>query len=409
MLQGKRIIVGITGSIAAYKAILLVRELVTRGADVQVVMTPSAREFVTPLTLATLSGKPVIVDMFDGSNNSGTWHIDLGVHSDAMIIAPASANTIAKIAAGFADTALTSLVLALRCPLVIAPAMDVDMYRHPATQENLSTLRHRGVRIIDPEEGELASGLVGIGRLPEPSRLVEHIESVVSAKKDFTGTTLLVTAGPTRESLDPVRFLTNHSSGKMGYALAMAARDRGANVVLVSGPTQLPAPAGVALRSVTTAAEMFDAAREAFATSDVAIFAAAVADFTPVNVQGQKIKKKESAESYRLECKKTVDILATLSASKGSRTTVGFALETENLLDNARKKLTTKNADFIVANDPTRHGAGFNTDSNIITVLRGDGAVYEFGAMTKREVADVVLDLVRSYRDSKLHPLQQDK
>jgi phosphopantothenoylcysteine decarboxylase/phosphopantothenate--cysteine ligase len=392
MLTGRKIIVGVTASIAAYKAALLVRELVKAGAEVRVVMTPSAAQFVTPLTLATLSRADVVSEMFPKDPGTGTWHIHLGMWADAMIIAPASANTIARLAHGFADNALTSLVLALRAPLVVAPAMDTDMYVHPATQANIEILRARGVAIVPPDEGELASGLTGPGRLPDTPVLLEAVATALAAK-DLAGRRIVVSAGPTFERLDPVRYLGNFSSGKMGMALARAARRRGADVVLVAGPSAEATPPGVQRIDVTSAEEMHDAVHAAFTGADAVIMAAAVADFRPAHVAAQKIKKDAgSLDAPVLVLERTTDILASLGAVKGRRRVIGFALETENGVANAQAKLASKQADLIVLNTAGEPGSGFGATTNRITLVGAGDSVEALPLLDKLEAADRILD-----------------
>lgn len=394
-LAGRHILLGVTGSIAAYKSAMLVRELVKAGAEVRVVMTPSACEFITPLTLATLSQSDVVLDMFPADRSKGTWHIHLALWADAMLIAPASANTIAKLAHGFADNALSSLALALRCPLVLAPAMDTDMFVHPATQDNVRILAGRGVTIVEPEAGELASGLSGPGRLPELPILIGAVEQVLATKRDLEGRSVLVTAGPTYEALDPVRFIGNRSSGKMGYALAAAAAERGAEVLLVSGPTVLPTPAGVRRVDVESAQSMHDAVMEQADTVDIAILAAAVADFAAEHVAETKIKKSDdNADGLTLRLRRTPDILRTLGqrSGKAGRVLVGFALETDREIENARRKLEEKGADFIVLNNPRIEGAAFGGDTNVATLLSREGTVEELGLLDKKRLAHIILD-----------------
>ena len=396
MLAGKHIVLGVTGSIAAYKAALLVREFKKRGADLRVVMTPSATEFITPLTLATLAGNEVVTDMFPREANKGTWHIHLGMWADVMLIAPASANTIAKLAHGFADNALTSLVLALRSPLLVAPAMDMDMYLHAATQENISTLRKRGVIIIEPESGELASGLEGVGRMPDPEKIVSFVDALFSEKKDLQGMKFLITAGPTQEAIDPVRFIGNHSSGKMGFAIARAACERGAAVKLIAGPVAQQTPSGVQRVDVVSAKEMFEAVRTEAPNADCIIMAAAVADFTPVNARDAKMKKDDfTGATMSIELQKTQDILAYAGDNKSRQVIVGFALETENGLQNAQKKLEKKNADMIVLNVATETGAGFGVDTNIVTLLTRSQEPRKLPKLPKEEVAHAILDATR--------------
>lgn len=395
-LRGKHILVGVTGSIAAYKSALLVRELVKAGAEVRVVMTPSACEFITPLTLATLSQGDVVLDMFPADRSKGTWHIHLALWADLMIIAPASANSIAKIAQGMADNALTSLVLALRCPLLVAPAMDTDMFVHTATQENLNILRRRGVGIIDPDEGELASGLSGPGRLPETGILMEAIARMFSRAQDLAGRTVLVTAGPTCEPIDPVRFIGNRSSGKMGYAIAAAAAARGARVILLSGPVHLATPEGVERMDVETAEAMYTAAMTHADSADICVLTAAVADFRPAVPAEQKMKKDAGNEAgLDLHLVRTPDILHALG-SRGGSVLVGFALETEQEKENARKKLVGKNADLIVLNNPRTEGAAFGSDTNVVTLFGRDGSEENLPLMDKRRIADIILDRAAS-------------
>jgi len=391
-LRGKHILLGVTGSIAAYKSAVLVREFVKAGAEVRVVMTPSAVEFITPLTLATLSQAEVVVDMFPAEPSKGTWHIHLAMWADLMLIAPASANTIAKLAHGLADNALTALALAMRCPLLLAPAMDTDMYTHAATQENIHRLRHRGVGIIEPESGDLASGLVGPGRLPDSSVLLQAISERLTQSLDLNALRVLITAGPTRERIDPVRFIGNMSSGKMGFALAEAASRRGALVQLVAGPVALPTPPGVERIDVESAQEMFDVVVPLADESDICILAAAVADYAPAVIAEQKIKKSSDVtKGLMLQLVRTPDILSRLGES-GKAVLVGFALETENEIEHARRKLKEKHADIIVLNNPTVEGAEFGAETNIATLLMRDETVQAFERMTKIELANRILD-----------------
>jgi phosphopantothenoylcysteine decarboxylase/phosphopantothenate--cysteine ligase len=399
MVEGKHIILGVTGGIAAYKSPLLVRELVRAGATVQVVMTPAATHFVTPLTLATLSRREVVVDMFPSAEQPAeqwTRHIELGMWGDVMVIAPATANTIAKIVCGMADNFLTSLVLALRCPLLVAPSMDADMYANAVTQQNLARLRERGTGIIEPESGELASGLVGPGRLPDPSVIMESVSRVLAGtRRDLPGRRILVTAGPTYEPIDPVRFLGNRSSGKMGFALAAAAARRGAAVTLVSGPVHLPTPAGVHRIDVMTAREMHEAVVKEFDGTDVLIMAAAVADFTPATPSPAKIKRENVAgDSWTISCVKNPDILRAVGERKTRQILVGFALETNDELAHAREKLTRKRLDLVVMNNPNVDGAGFGADTNVVTILAADGTAEQIPRKSKTVVADDILDRV---------------
>jgi phosphopantothenoylcysteine decarboxylase/phosphopantothenate--cysteine ligase len=399
-LRGKHILLGVTGGIAAYKAAFLVRDCIKAGADVQVVMTEAATRFITPLTLGTLSRREVITEMFPrvAGEASAQWtaHIDLALWADVMLIAPASANTLARIAHGFADNFLTTLVLALRCPLAVAPSMDVDMYRNAATQQNLSVLRERGVHVLEPESGELASGLVGPGRLPEPETILHWLEGLlVEGHADLQGKNVLVTAGPTHEPIDPVRYVGNRSSGKMGFALAAVAARRGAVVTLISGPVHLPTPVGVRRIDVTTAREMARAVEEEFPSSDALIMTAAVADFSPVHPAEDKIKREAvSGDRMTLEMEKNPDILRGAGEQKGRQVLVGFALETSNGLQNARQKLAAKHLDAVVLNDPTEEGAGFGTDTNVVTILMADGRVDRLPQMSKLAVAEEILNRV---------------
>lgn len=400
MMQGKHILLGVTGGIAAYKTAYLVRELVKTGAEVQVVMTPAATEFITPLTLSVLSRREVVVEMFAPSPETPTvqWtrHIELGLWADVMLVAPASANTIAKMAHGLADNFLTTLVLALRCPLIVAPAMDMDMYAHEATQRNLARLREQGCLIIEPERGELASGLSGPGRLPEVEVLLEHLRVVLArAWRDLEGKRVLVTAGPTQEPIDPVRYVGNRSSGKMGFALAAAAAQRGAEVTLVAGPVVLATPRTVRRIDVGTAREMERAVLEAFPQSDVLVMAAAVADFAPASPAERKIKQDQIAgELWSLELRRNPDILSAAGRRKEKQVLVGFALETEDGEERARQKLAVKNCDLIVLNSAVAEGAGFGTDTNIVTIIAADGSAERLPRLPKIDVAHRILSRI---------------
>lgn len=398
-----RITLGVTGGVAAYKAAELVRRLQQDGFTVQVVMTRSAREFVTPLTLAALSGQKVISDLFAESGSeanleSAIEHIAVAQRTDLLLVAPATADVIAKFARGIADDFLTTLYLASTAPVVLAPAMNVNMWNHPATQENLEMLRARGVHIVQPDEGYLACGMTGPGRLAGQEAIVAVVREALKIRRDLEGETVLVTAGPTCEDLDPVRFITNRSSGKMGYAVAEAAARRGAQVVLISGPSNLDTPAGVDRVNVRTALEMLQAVKQHFGKASVGIFAAAVADYRPADVASQKIKR--SKESLTIHLEPNPDILATAAAEKGARLVVGFAAETDHIAENARKKLTAKKADLIVANDVTAEGAGFDLDTNVVTLFARDGRDLPLPKMAKREVADRILDEVVRLRSA---------
>ena len=404
-LNGRRIILGVTGGIAAYKAAELVRLYKKGGAEVQVIMTREASRFVTPMTLGTLSEREVLSEIFP-ENEDGSWtkHVQLGLWADAFVIAPATANTIAKLATGICDNMLTAVALSARCPLVVCPAMDHDMYVHPATQRNLDQLAADGCIIIPPETGELASGLIGQGRLPELEEIYRRTADVIHQQKkspatsDLRGTHVVVTAGPTRESIDPVRFVTNHSSGKMGYALAQDAARRGARVTLISGPTSLPAPEHVEVVNVSSAEDMYDAVMKERG-ADVIIMAAAVADYRPANVADHKLKK--GASDLSLELTRTKDILASLGEMKrDDQVLVGFALETDNGPANAKEKLGRKNLDFIVLNNPNEEGAGFGKDTNVVTLFYRSGKEESLPLMSKREVASRILDAAISAKTS---------
>ncbi len=392
MLRGKNILLGVTGSIAAYKAAVLIRLLVKKGASIKVIMTPSATEFIGPLTLSTLSKGPVLIDFYE--KNSGEWtsHVELGLWADAFIIAPATANTIAKFANGLCDNLLTAVYLSARCPVFIAPAMDLDMYRHPTTQGNIKMLKSHGNRFIDTEYGELASGLTGEGRMAKPEYLAEVLDSFFEEDLPLKNKKALVTAGPTYEAIDPVRFIGNHSSGKMGYAIAEELASRGAEVVLVSGPTnQTLKDSSIQLIHVTTAQEMYEKTANFFEDSDIAVLAAAVADYKPTQTSDQKIKKEK--DNLTIKLTKTVDIAEALGKRKREeQLVVGFALETDNELDNARKKLEKKNFDLIILNSMKDPGAGFGYDTNKITIIDRSGATKSFDLKAKREVARDIVD-----------------
>ena len=393
MLKGKRILLGVTGSIAAYKAVELLRLLTKAGAEVQVVMTEAATKFVAPLTFETLSRQEVLRDMWSLAYSHRIGHIEATQRADLFVVAPATARTIARLALGLADDFLSCIYLASRCPVVVAPAMDCDMLEHQVVQENLGRLRDRGVHIVEPDTGPLASGMVGRGRLADVAAILDRIELILSPRQDFAGQVVLVTAGPTREPLDPVRFLSNRSSGKMGYAIAEAAAARGARVILVSGPTALAAPPGVDCIHVETADEMYRAVLAKLESVGVVIKAAAVADYRPKRRADRKIKKDQAVPEIALE--PTPDILAELGKRKGTRILVGFAAETDDLLDNARMKLQRKNLDLVVANNVREAGAGFDVDTNVVTMLDGAGGAETLPLLSKREVADRILDRVK--------------
>jgi phosphopantothenoylcysteine decarboxylase/phosphopantothenate--cysteine ligase len=391
MLSGKRILLGVTGSIAAYKAVDVLRRLKESGADVRVVMTKNATRFISPLTFETLSGKPVLCDEFQDWARSSIGHIDVAANQDLALIAPATANIVGKAAAGIADDALTTALMALECPVVMAPAMNDRMYRNPVLRRNIQFLKEQGVRFIEPETGPLACGTTGQGRLADPSRIVQEITSML-VSQDLAGVTILVTAGPTREPIDMVRFISNPSSGKMGYAIAAAARDRGAQVVLISGPSHLPLPYGVKTIRVLSADDMYRAVMEHIEGTQIVIMAAAVSDFKPAVFTDRKIKKQEAPTILQLE--PTRDILVELGKTAGKRFLVGFAAETDNMRQNALKKLQEKNLDMIVANDLVRAGAGFGTDTNAVTIIDRNGTETELPVMPKSEIAAHILDKI---------------
>ncbi len=383
------LVLGVTGGIACYKAVELVRLLVKDGFVVQVIMTRGAMEFVTPLTFQTLSGMPVATETFNLTQESEIGHINLADSADLFVIAPATANVIGKIAAGIADDLLTTVLMATKAPVLIAPAMNIHMYENPILQENVRKLRRLGYHFIEPAEGYLACGYEGKGRLPEPEKILEETRRLLK-KKDLVGEKLLITAGPNREPLDPVRYLSNRSSGKMGYALARAAIRRGAEVALISGPTELEPPAGARLTSVTTAAEMRHAVLEQFSGCTAVIMAAAVSDYRPVDFARQKIKRGKGPIELRLE--PNPDILKEISARKNGKMLVGFAAETGELVANATKKLKDKNLDMIVANNVSEAGAGFDLDTNVATILDRAGTVRSLPLMSKDELAEQILD-----------------
>lgn len=394
-LQGKKIVLGITGSIAAYKAAILTRALIKKGAEVQIVITPAGKEFITPITLSALTSKPVISEFF--SQRDGTWHshVDLGLWADAMIIAPATAATIGKMAHGIADNMLVTTYLSMKAPVFVAPAMDLDMFAHPSTQHNLDILRSYGNQIIEPASGELASHLVGKGRMEEPEKIVEVLENFFARQQDLAGRKILITAGPTYEKIDPVRFIGNYSSGKMGYALAEVCASRGAEVTLVSGPVTLHTVHPRIHRiDVESAEEMHQAATEAFKDADAGILCAAVADFTPEEVAGQKIKREKDDLVLRL--KPTCDIAASLGKKKHpDQLLAGFALETCDEVSHAQDKLARKNFDFIVLNSLNDKGAGFRCDTNKITIIDRSEAV-SYPLKSKKEVAEDIIDKLSS-------------
>lgn len=395
MLNGKKIILAVTGSIAAYKATFIIRNLIKSGATVKVIMTEASCSFITPLTLATLSKNPVLID-FTKEGNSGEWnnHVDLGLWADAFIVAPATANTLAKMVTGHADSFLLATYLSAKCPVFVAPAMDLDMFQHGSTKDNLSTLIKRDNYIIYPESGELASGLVGEGRLAEPENIVSYLEKYFEQNQPLLGKKILITAGPTYEPIDPVRFIGNHSSGKMGFALAKRAKELGAQVTLIAGPVALDTPEGVDRINITTANNLFETCKAYYKFQDIIIMAAAVADYTPKTVSDIKIKKK--ADDWSIELEKTVDVLNWIGENKqAEQFLVGFALETNNEKENAHKKLVKKNLDFIVLNSLQNKGAGFKHNTNQVTILTKENKTIDFELKSKEDVAlDILMQVI---------------
>ncbi len=384
-----RVLLCVTGSIAAYKAAPLCRLFKVAGCEVRVIMTTLAKEFITPLTMATLSKNPILVEFFNPENGEWNSHVSLGEWADVMLIAPATANTMAKMATGVADNLLLTTYLSARAPVVIAPAMDLDMYSHATTQHNMQLLRERGVHIVEPESGELASGLVGKGRMAEPQEIFDSVMELMQRNESLKGRHILVTAGATQEAIDPVRYISNHSTGKMGYAIAEALAKRGAEVTLISGVTTLATPQGCRRVDVVSAEQMYQASLEHFATADGAIMCAAVADYTPVEVAPEKIKK--GGEGMTLTLKKSADIAATLGAERGKRVVIGFALESENEMENAKSKLERKGLSMIVLNSIREAGAGFGGDTNRVTFIDHEGCE-QLPLMSKREVAEQIID-----------------
>ena len=394
MLENKKIVLGITGSIAAYKACILARLLIKKGAEVQVVMTPSAKEFITPLTLATLTQKPVVSEFFDRRDGSWHSHVSLGLWADVMLIAPASASTIGKMANGIADNMLVTTYLSMKSPVFVAPAMDLDMYAHPSTQANLQKLQSYGNHIIEPGTGFLASKLEGKGRMEEPEKIVDALEKFFAKQQRLTGKKVLITAGPTYEKIDPVRFIGNYSSGKMGFALAEACAEQGAEVTLVSGPVVLQTNhPGIKRIDVESAAQMYEAATKHFPKADIAILCAAVADFTPKITADKKIKRK--GDNLKLELQPTQDIAASLgSVKKKKQMLVGFALETDNELMNAKDKMERKNFDFIVLNSLQDKGAGFRVGTNKVTIIDRHNGLTAYDTKSKKEVAEDIVEFI---------------
>ncbi len=391
MLKGKSILLGVTGSIAAYKITGLITALRRLDAEVNVIMTKNATEIITPLTMERLSGNRCIVDTFDKNVQYSVKHISLAESSDLVMIAPATANIIGKIACGIADDMLTTTVMACKCPVYISPAMNTNMFENPVVQDNISRLKTFGYKFIEPDVGWLACGSVGAGKMPAPEVLLDYIINELGHKKDMIGKRVLITAGATCEAIDPVRYITNHSTGKMGFAIAAACARRGADVTLVKAETTAPVPRFVNVTEVKSAEEMFNAVRNSFENSDIVIKAAAVADYTPVKTADNKIKKVEG--ELKIELKRTKDILKWLGEHKKSQYLCGFSMETQNLMENSQKKLKEKNADMIVANNLKVEGAGFGTDTNVVTLITKDGSI-ELPKMSKDEVADRILDKI---------------
>lgn len=396
MLKDKNVVLGVCGGIAAYKACELTSRLKKLNGNVNVIMTGSASKFVTPLTFQSLSLNQVAVDMFEAPKYWEVEHISLAKQADVFVIAPATANLIGKLANGIADDMLSTTVMATKAPVIIAPAMNTNMYENPVVQRNIRTLKSLGVIFVEPEEGRLACGDVGKGKMADPAVIEKAIVEAVYKKRDFAGKTVLVTAGPTREAIDPVRFISNHSTGKMGYAIADAAVKRGAEVYLVSGPTNLEAPCGVRRFDVISAQDMHDKVMELFPQCDVIIKSAAVADYAPANTSSQKIKKTD--EDISIKLKKNPDILFELGKIKGDKVLVGFAMETESLIENAALKVKKKNLDFIVANDLNEEGAGFGTDTNAVKIIDNEGRIEGIPIKSKLEVANIILDRICSIK-----------
>jgi phosphopantothenoylcysteine decarboxylase / phosphopantothenate---cysteine ligase len=399
MFKGKKILVGLCGGIAAYKTCSLVRELKKLEAEVRVIMTPAAANFVSPLIFSTLSGNGVVINMFPDNPSSNTSysvdHISLSIWADVTIVAPATANTLAKLSHGFADNMLTSIILAARSPVIVAPSMDVDMYENPITQENIERLKKHGFIVVEPECGFLASGLFGRGRLPENDVLIHEIAKVFyMGKQDLKDKNILISAGPTQEFIDPVRFISNRSSGKMGFALAKAASLRGANVTLVTGPVKIQPPVGIKTINVISSNEMFETIKSLYKDNDVSIMAAAVSDFKPESTQSKKIKKEKNKSSFSFEFQKTQDILGYLGNKKEKQILIGFAVETDDEIKNAEDKLRNKNLDMIILNNPLLEGAGFDVDTNIVTILSKNGDIEKIDKKPKSELAHIILDRI---------------
>lgn len=394
MLNGKKIILAVSGSIAAYKATYIIRDLIKLGASVKVIMTEASCSFITPLTLSTLSKNPVLID-FTKDDNTGEWnnHVDLGLWADAFLVAPATANTLSKMVTGHVDSFMLATYLSAKCPVFVAPAMDLDMYKHGSTKDNLEKLKERGNYIISPERGELASGLVGEGRLAEPENIVSFLTDFFKRSQPLLGKKVMITAGPTYEPIDPVRFIGNHSSGKMGFSIAKKAEELGAEVTLIAGPVALATPKNVTRIDIKTAKDLFETCKLEYKSQDIVIMAAAVADYTPKTISSTKIKKSDN--DWSIDLQKTQDVLKWVGEHKQKEQfLVGFALETNNEVDNAKKKLIKKNLDFIVLNSLQDKGAGFKRNTNKITILRKDNKKVEFELKSKEDVALDILNQI---------------
>ncbi len=389
MLNGKHIVIGVTGGIAVYKVVDVVSRLKKLGAEITVIMTKHATEFVTPLTFRSLSLNYVVVDMFEEPKTWNVEHISIAQRADLFLMAPATANIMGKMVSGIADDMVSTVVMATKAPVFIAPAMNTGMYTNPVVQRNMKDLKSLGYHFIDPDSGRLACGDIGVGKLASPERIVETISNFL-VKKDLEGKKILITAGPTQEAIDPVRYITNHSSGKMGYAIAEAARDRGAEVTLVSGPVNIEKLSGVNTIDVITASEMYEAVMKKMDEMDIIVKAAAVADYKPSNYSGEKVKKSDDDLSIPLE--RTKDIAFEISKKKSHQKVVGFAAESENVIENAKKKIAKKDFDFIVSNDIKKSGAGFKSDTNIVSIIDKSGEVMHYELLQKREIADIILD-----------------
>jgi phosphopantothenoylcysteine decarboxylase/phosphopantothenate--cysteine ligase len=400
-MKGKKILVGITGGISSYKICNLVRLFVKAGAEVKIIMTPSATKFVSPLTLSVLSRNDVVINTFPDiddyskaeKSSLSTWHINYGLWADVFVIAPATTNTIAKIEAGICDNFLLCTVFAARCPIVLVPSMDEDMYNHRITQRNIESLKKKDFSIINPVYGELASGLIGMGKMPEPEDIYQYINRNFFTVQDFSGKKVLVTAGPTREPFDPVRFISNYSSGKMGFEIANAAFKRGADVTLISGPVALKESEGIKRININSADDMFDEVKKCYRKQDIIIMASAVSDFKPIKISGKKIKK-ENKGNLKIEFVKNPDILKFLGENKKKFKLIGFALETDNELKNAREKFLKKNLDLIVLNNPNEEGAGFEKDTNVVTFIAKNSSE-KLPLMTKSELANQILSKIK--------------